>query len=55
MKIKIVTAIVVLLLSSARFETSAKGLPFINDNFGKALHEAKQRNLPLFIDVWAPW
>ena len=55
MKTKVVTAILVLLLSSAPFDTSAKGLPFINDNFEKAMREAKQRSLPLFIDVWAPW
>lgn len=31
------------------------GLPFIDDNFPKALAEAKQRKLPIFVEVWAPW
>jgi hypothetical protein len=30
-------------------------LPFVNDNYDQALAEAKQRKLPLFVDVWAPW
>jgi hypothetical protein len=30
-------------------------LPMINDNYDKALAQAKQRKLPLFVDVWAPW
>jgi hypothetical protein len=30
-------------------------LPFIADNYGKALEEAKQRKLPIFVEVWAPW
>jgi hypothetical protein len=31
------------------------GLPFIQDNYGAALSEAKQRNVPIFVEVWAPW
>lgn len=30
-------------------------LPFIDDDYAKALSEAKQRNLPLFVEVSAPW
>lgn len=30
-------------------------LPFIEDDYGKAIAEAKERNLPLFIEAWAPW
>ena len=30
-------------------------LPFINDDFTKALTEAKQRHVPVFVEVWAPW
>ena len=30
-------------------------LPFIDDDYGKALAEARARNLPLFIEMWAPW
>ena len=30
-------------------------LPFIADDYGKALAEAKQRKLPIFVEVSAPW
>jgi len=30
-------------------------LPFIADDYGKALAEARARNLPIFIESWAPW
>ena len=45
----------VLFLIAAAFSASAANLPFMNDNFPKAIAEAKQRNLPVFVEVWAPW
>jgi len=30
-------------------------LPFIEDDYGRALAEAKARQVPLFVDAWAPW
>jgi tetratricopeptide (TPR) repeat protein len=30
-------------------------LPFIEDDYARALSEAKTKGLPLFIDAWAPW
>jgi hypothetical protein len=33
----------------------AKPLPFIPDDYPKGLAEGKLRNLPLFVEVWAPW
>jgi hypothetical protein len=30
-------------------------LPFIEDDYRRGLAEARARNLPLFIEVWAPW
>jgi hypothetical protein len=33
----------------------AKPLPFIPDDYPKALAEGRQRNLPIFVEVWAPW
>ena len=29
-------------------------LPFIEDDYSRALAEAKAKGLPLFVDVWAP-
>jgi thioredoxin-like negative regulator of GroEL len=33
----------------------AEVLPFIADDYPRALAEARARKLPLFVDVWAPW
>ena len=33
----------------------ARALPFIEDDYARALHEAKSRNVPLFVEAWAPW
>ena len=30
-------------------------VPFIDDDFGRALALAKSRKLPVFIEGWAPW
>ncbi|MCP3099696.1 thioredoxin family protein [Myxococcus sp. K15C18031901] len=30
-------------------------LPFIEDDYARALAEAKSKGIPLFVDVWAPW
>ena len=30
-------------------------LPFIHDDYPRALSEAKAKGLPLFVDTWAPW
>ncbi len=30
-------------------------LPFIDDDLPRALAEAKQRDLPMFVESWAPW
>ena len=30
-------------------------LPWIEDDYGKALVEARARNLPIFVENWAPW
>lgn len=30
-------------------------VPFIDNDYGKALQMARTKNLPLFVDAWAPW
>lgn len=46
-------ALAALLLSTAPAQPT--GLPFIEDDYGRALAEARTRKLPLFIEAWAPW
>jgi hypothetical protein len=32
-----------------------RSLPFVADDYPKALAEARAQKLPLFIEAWAPW
>ena len=32
-----------------------RSLPFHSDDYPRALAEARSRDLPLFIEAWAPW
>ena len=36
---------------SARGET----LPFIEDDYTKAVARAQAKNIPIFVEAWAPW
>jgi hypothetical protein len=55
MNIKLTIAIIFLIPLSAAAGATPPGLPWINDNYPKALVEGKQRNVPIFVEVWAPW
>ena len=30
-------------------------LPFVEDDYDRAVAEARARDLPLFVEAWAPW
>ena len=32
-----------------------KAVPFIEDDYKRALAEARAKKRPLFIEAWAPW
>ena len=59
------TAAVALLLFSAGIGCAPKpggapagpaiALPFIENDFPQAVAKAREANLPLFVEVWAPW
>jgi hypothetical protein len=44
----------VLLLLSVAPEARAK-LPFVEDDYARALEQARARNVPIFLEAWAPW
>ena len=42
-----------LLLTATTLPAAAR--PFIENDYAKALARAKTNNVPMFVDVWAPW
>src|SRR4029453_6729332 len=42
-------------LAAAPSSPSKSALPWIEDDFGRALTEAKSKKLPIFVEAWAPW
>jgi hypothetical protein len=30
-------------------------LPWVDDDYGKAVSQARARNVPIFVEAWAPW
>ena len=42
------------LLALAAVSASAK-LPFVEDDYTKAVAQAKKLNVPIFVEAWAPW
>ena len=55
------TRLVPFVLSGAAALTGAAApagkpvLPWIEDDYGRALSEAKAKKLPIFVEAWAPW
>lgn len=43
------------LLLAAALPARSGPLPFIEDDYPRALREAKEKKLPIFVEVWAPW
>jgi hypothetical protein len=41
-----------LLLSSV---STRANLPFIENDYAKAIAQARAKNVPLFVEAWAPW
>lgn len=56
MKRSLIIGILLVCFISTAFSTAtASRLPFRNDDFPGAAAEARQRHLPIFVEVWAPW
>ena len=47
--------IAILLAATAAIASAKDVLPFVENDYSKALAKAKKENLPLFVDGWAPW
>jgi hypothetical protein len=48
-------AIALFVLACASVASAKEVLPFIENDYAKAAARAKNANLPLFVDAWAPW
>jgi hypothetical protein len=48
------TVMVTILLSALALAAAAH-LPFIEDDYARALATARAQNKPIFIEAWAPW
>ena len=46
-------ALATILASGAH--AAGRVLPFISDDYDRAIAEARARKVPLFIESWAPW
>ncbi|HEY0156554.1 MAG TPA: hypothetical protein VGF28_04600 [Thermoanaerobaculia bacterium] len=42
------------LLAIAALPANAE-LPFIEDDYAKAVARAKAKDVPIFVEAWAPW
>lgn len=50
------SGIALLALTSSSGTTPTKmALPFIENDYPKALAQAKARHVPIFVEAWAPW
>jgi hypothetical protein len=47
--------LILVLLGAALPAFGKQVLPFIDNDYGKAIARAKAKDLPLFVDAWAPW
>jgi len=47
--------LLLLLLLAAIPAFAKEVLPFIDNDYAKALAQAKKRNIPIFVDAWALW
>jgi hypothetical protein len=48
-------AIAILLALSPALALAKEVLPFIDDDYSKAVARARAKNVPIFVEVWAPW
>jgi len=47
------TALVMLLLAAPL--AAKEVVPFIDNDYAKAIAHAKAKNVPVFVEAWAPW
>ncbi len=48
-------AAALLLASAAPAGAAAGPLPFVHDDYPRALEQARARGVPIVVEAWAPW
>jgi hypothetical protein len=48
-------ALLTSILAIAPLARASEVLPFIENDYAKAVARARAKNVPLFVEVWAPW
>lgn len=43
------------LLAFAAIAQAKEAVPFIENDYATALSKARAKNLPIFVEAWAPW
>ena len=49
------TLLLLAALALAPITRAKEVLPFIQNDYAKALREAKSAHKPIFVEAWAPW
>jgi hypothetical protein len=42
-------------MGSAAPAASGASLPWVEDDYSKAVTQARAKNVPIFVEAWAPW
>jgi hypothetical protein len=54
-RIKLMRRTLLILLLLAPIARAKEVLPFIDNDYTKAVAQARTKNLPIFVEAWAPW
>ena len=47
--------LLILILFIAPLARAKEVLPFIDNDYARAVAQAKAKNVPIFAEAWAPW
>ncbi|HKD11803.1 MAG TPA: hypothetical protein VKE50_06995 [Thermoanaerobaculia bacterium] len=56
MKMGLLSGALTLLAANLGVTPAARAaLPFIEDDYSRAVRDARARHVPIFLEAWAPW
>jgi len=54
-RMRIRTVVAMLLLAAPLAAAAKEVVPFIDNDYATAVARAKAKNVPIFVEAWAPW